>query len=105
MFLFRGIFTNMFNALVINELIAVVAVIDFWFTKNVNGKKLLGVRWFFDEDEYGTEKFMFECRANDELVGFVWSKLFWVVQITYTVLPFVMIIMGIVQAPFLLVNI
>jgi len=44
----------MFNALVINELIAVVAVIDFWFTKNVNGKKLLGVRWFFDEDEYGT---------------------------------------------------
>jgi hypothetical protein len=54
MFLFRGIFTNMFNALVINELIAVVAVIDFWFTKNVNGKKLLGLRWFFDEDEYGT---------------------------------------------------
>lgn len=48
---------------------------------------------------------MFECRANDELIGFVWSKLFWVVQITYTVLPFVMIIMGIIQAPFLLVNI
>jgi len=95
----------MFNALVINELIAVVAVIDFWFTKNVNGKKLLGVRWFFDEDEYGTEKFMFECRANDELVGFVWSKLFWVVQITYTLLPFVMIITRIVTAPFLLVNI
>jgi hypothetical protein len=54
MVFFRGIFTNMFNALVINELIAVLAVIDFWFTKNVNGKKLLGVRWFFDEDEYGT---------------------------------------------------
>jgi hypothetical protein len=54
MFLFRGIFTNMFNALVVNELIAVAAVIDFWFTKNVNGKKLIGVRWFFDEDEYGT---------------------------------------------------
>jgi hypothetical protein len=48
MFLFRGIFVNMFNSLVINELIAVFAVIDFWFTKNVNGKKLVGLRWFFD---------------------------------------------------------
>jgi hypothetical protein len=42
-----------------NELIAIFVVIDFWFTKNVSGKMMLGVRWYFQNDEYGTEKFMF----------------------------------------------
>jgi hypothetical protein len=85
-------------------MIAIFAVVDFWFTKNVNGKRLLSLRWFFDDDEYGTEKFMFECRANDEYLSFVWGKLFWVVQFLYTILPFIMILMGFIQATFLLVN-
>jgi hypothetical protein len=59
LFLFRGIFTTMFSGLVINEFIAIFVIIDFWFTKNVNGKRLLSLRWFFDDDEFGTEKFMF----------------------------------------------
>jgi len=48
---------------------------------------------------------MFECRANDELVGFVWSKLFWAVQIVFTVLPFFFIVVGAVSSPFLMLNI
>lgn len=54
LFLFRGLFTTMFSGLVINEFIAIFVVIDFWFTKNVNGKRLLSLRWFFDDDEFGT---------------------------------------------------
>jgi len=32
------------------EIILVLAVIDFWLVKNVIGRKILGVRWFFEAD-------------------------------------------------------
>lgn len=80
------------------------AVFDFWFTKNVTGKRLLGVRWYFDTDEWGTEKFFFECRANDQHIDFMWNKLFWIIQIVYTFIPFVVIIGGFIQAFYVLVN-
>jgi hypothetical protein len=35
------------------ELIVVFIVIDFWVTKNINGPKMVGIRWFFQNDEYG----------------------------------------------------
>lgn len=59
LFLFRGMFSTLFNGLVLNEMIVVFAVLDFWTTKNFNGKRLLGIRWYFDVDEHGTEKFFF----------------------------------------------
>ena len=27
------------------ELILIFIVVDFWFTKNINGRKMLGLRW------------------------------------------------------------
>jgi len=53
-FLFRGMFTTLFNGLVLNEMMVVFVVLDFWLTKNFNGKRLLGIRWYFDVDEYGS---------------------------------------------------
>ena len=54
LFLFRGLFSTLFNGLVLNELMVVFAVLDFWVTKNFTGKRLLGIRWYFDVDEHGT---------------------------------------------------
>lgn len=39
-------------------------IVDFWFTKNVLGRGLIGLRWFFGEDENGVERFMYEARIN-----------------------------------------
>lgn len=47
LFVLKRVFSSIFSELVVNELIAIFVVIDFWFTKNVSGKKLIGVRWFF----------------------------------------------------------
>jgi hypothetical protein len=41
------------------ELIIIFVVIDFWVTKNVNGRKMIGIRWFFENDQYGVERFKF----------------------------------------------
>lgn len=48
--IFKGLFAAMFSDLVMNQLLAIFVVIDFWFTKNVTGKKLIGIRWFFQND-------------------------------------------------------
>ncbi len=42
-----------------DQLIVVFIVIDFWLTKNVNGRKMIGIRWFFENDQYGIERFKF----------------------------------------------
>ena len=84
---------------------AVLAVLDFWLTKNFIGKRLLGLRWYFDVDEYGVEKFFFECRANDAYVSFSWGKLFWIIQALYTVAPLLFMVLGFVNSLFLIVNI
>lgn len=85
-------------------MIVVFAVLDFWTTKNFNGKRLLGIRWYFDVDEHGTEKFFFECRANDEYLSFTWAKLFWIVQLGYTISPFLFMMLGFIRALYVLIN-
>jgi hypothetical protein len=103
-FLFRGMFTTLFNGLVLNEMMVVFVVLDFWLTKNFNGKRMLGIKWYFDVDGYGSEKFFYECRANEKYLSAIWSKLFWVIQIVYSVVPFLFMILGLIRALFILIN-
>jgi len=44
---------------VTDEIIVIFVVIDFWLTKNVTGRKMIGLRWFFENDQYGVERFKF----------------------------------------------
>jgi hypothetical protein len=54
LFVMRSVLSLIFSSLLVNELIAIFIVVDFWLTKNVVGKKMIGVHWFFSNDEYGT---------------------------------------------------
>jgi hypothetical protein len=74
-------------------------LIDFWFTKNVNGRRLIGLRWYFGEDDQGIERFMFETRINSEYMNAINSKLFWIVQIIYIIVPIVELSTSILIAP------
>jgi hypothetical protein len=67
------------------QLIVFFVVIDFWLTKNVNGRKMIGIRWFFENDQYGVERFKFECRANPELNSSVNARLFWIIQVAHPI--------------------
>lgn len=61
---------------------------------------MMGVRWFFGEDQYGVERLMFECRANPEYIDFIKPKLFWIVQFAYCIIP----VLFIIEAIFLIPN-
>lgn len=41
------------SALTMAELVIIVAAIDFWVTKNLAGRLLVGLRWWVDFDEQG----------------------------------------------------
>jgi hypothetical protein len=66
------------------ELIILFTVIDFWITKNYNGKRMLGQRWFFGEDEKGVERLMVEFRVNGFYNKDEVRIYFWVVLSLYT---------------------
>ena len=67
-------------------------VLDFWFTKNITGRLMTGLRWAFEEDEYGIERLRFEGRVNEEYVNSLSSKLFWIVLGIYCILPILFIV-------------
>lgn len=85
--------------LVTSQLTAIFVVVDFWFTKNVNGRRLVGLRWFYGEDEHAVERFMFESRMNEEFNNIIYSKLFWIIQIVYLIIPIVDITTTIIISP------
>jgi hypothetical protein len=64
-------------------------IVDFWFTKNICGRGLLGLRWYFDEDPYGVWRFMYEARVNPDFIHWVYKRLFWFVQVTYALLGYI----------------
>jgi hypothetical protein len=44
----RGFLSPILSSTVIIELILLFVVIDFWVTKNVTGKRMIGMRWGFE---------------------------------------------------------
>ena len=100
-FFFSGVLVAIFNKTLVYQLIVIFVVVEFWFTKNITGRRLIGIRWYFGEDQYGREKLMYECRANDEYISFVSSKLFWILQLIYVAIPGVLIATIILISPVL----
>ncbi len=92
MYLFESTFTKLIGEIVVNQLIIFFVVIDFWMTKNVNGRRMIGVKWYYENDHYGIERFKFQCRANPELISDTYSQLFWLVLFLYAVVPFIFVI-------------
>ena len=43
-----------------------VCSLDFWFTKNIAGRLMVGLYWERHIHEDGDEHFQYECNANEE---------------------------------------
>lgn len=48
--LLRGVLSPLLSKTVIIELVLLFVVLDFWLTKNITGKRMLGIRWSFEEN-------------------------------------------------------
>lgn len=47
------LFSWFLNPLTVAELVIIIAAVDFWVTKNLAGRLLVGLRWWVDFDEQG----------------------------------------------------
>jgi hypothetical protein len=66
------------NSLIIRlSCITILAAIDFWFTKNISGRVLVGLRWGRVVHEDGEEEFIYETKRNELKNNPVDSKFFW----------------------------
>ena len=50
---------------------------DFWTTKNVTGRLLVGLRWWSIIQEDGTEKWVFESIDDTSVIGKMDKRIFW----------------------------
>ena len=58
---------------------------DFWVTKNLTGKKLVGLRWFSQISETGEEEWIFESRSVNRKAHAGNIMVFWISQIVFMV--------------------
>lgn len=56
--------------------VILLASFDFWMTKNVSGRRLVGLRWWNEVKEDGTEVWIFESK-NEVKESTADSRIFW----------------------------
>lgn len=75
MYLFGWIFTTDFIFTFV--VIVLLLSFDFWTVKNITGRLLVGLRWWNEIKEDGSEEWIFESKENREQNP-VDSRVFWV---------------------------
>ena len=81
-FKFLSIFLFLFmNLFVSNESYTIITVIisgsiDFWYTKNISGRILVGLRWWNQIKSNGQEVWIYESK-NEQDLNKINSKIFW----------------------------
>ena len=74
LFLFLGIFGINDSSIFI--IVVILNALDFWFVKNVSGRVLVGLRWWNEVKEDGTEIWVFESE-NEKKARSIDTTIFW----------------------------
>lgn len=53
-----------------------LSAFDFWYTKNISGRFLVGLRWWNEVDEEGNEKWIFESEEETKQ-KYIDYRIFW----------------------------
>ena len=73
-FLFLGIFGISDSSIFI--IVVLLNSLDFWFVKNISGRVLVGLRWWNEVKEDGTEVWVFESE-NEKKARSIDTTIFW----------------------------
>lgn len=79
-YLFGMLFTNSYILFFI--LVILLLAADFWNTKNVAGRLLVGLRWWNETSEIGNTVWVFENADPNRYINPIDSNLFWILQYT-----------------------
>ncbi|CAN0192709.1 unnamed protein product, partial [Discosporangium mesarthrocarpum] len=74
-YLFGSIF---FNYIFVCVVCILLLAFDFWTVKNISGRLMVGLRWWSNVKEDGTNEWVFESLENMTEVNSADSKLFWI---------------------------
>lgn len=85
------LFCGWFSASFISSFVTIIVLLsmDFWWLKNVSGRKLVGLRWWNTIDpESGESRWRFESRAEDDPTpqSAAESQLFWMALVGFQLL-------------------
>jgi hypothetical protein len=72
---FGGIFTSSF--ILIFVFCVLFLAFDFWVVKNVSGRLLVGLRWWNEVLDDGTNKWIYESKPDSRVVNTQDSLVFW----------------------------
>ena len=81
-YLFGGLFSKSF--VVSFVIVVLLLAFDFWTVKNVSGRLLVGLRWWNEVREDGTNEWRFESREDTSRISDLDSRVFW---LTLWVMP------------------
>ncbi|KAJ1961236.1 Golgi apparatus membrane protein tvp23 [Dipsacomyces acuminosporus] len=77
LYLLGNFFTD--NFILIFVLCVLILAMDFWMVKNISGRLLVGLRWWNEVREDGTNEWIFESRDISFPVNSSDSKIFWTI--------------------------
>eukprot|EP00283_Hemiselmis_rufescens_P026791 CAMPEP_0173439112 /NCGR_PEP_ID=MMETSP1357-20121228/20773_1 /TAXON_ID=77926 /ORGANISM="Hemiselmis rufescens, Strain PCC563" /LENGTH=214 /DNA_ID=CAMNT_0014404449 /DNA_START=5 /DNA_END=646 /DNA_ORIENTATION=- len=58
-------------------IVTLLLAFDFWTVKNVTGRLLVGLRWWNEVNEDGTNEWRFESREDTSRIADIDSRVFW----------------------------
>merc|ERR1712117_462539 len=76
-------------------IVIILSAFDFWVTKNLTGRILVGLRWWSAIKDDGTEEWYFESLGGDQKPSKVDSTVFWAANYTVPILWFIFAITSI----------
>ncbi|KAJ1845093.1 Golgi apparatus membrane protein tvp23, partial [Coemansia sp. RSA 2708] len=77
LYLLGNFFTN--NFILIFVLCVLALAVDFWTVKNISGRLLVGLRWWNEVRDDGSNEWIFESRDTRVPVNASDSRVFWAV--------------------------
>ncbi|KAJ2741020.1 Golgi apparatus membrane protein tvp23 [Coemansia sp. BCRC 34301] len=75
LYLLGNFFTN--NFILLFVVCVLTLAVDFWTVKNISGRLLVGLRWWNEVREDGTNEWIFESRDQSVPVNTSDSRIFW----------------------------
>ncbi|KAJ1722695.1 Golgi apparatus membrane protein tvp23 [Coemansia erecta] len=77
LYLLGNFFTD--NFILIFVICVLTLAVDFWTVKNISGRLLVGLRWWNEVNEDGTNQWIFESREQGAGINASDSRIFWMV--------------------------
>lgn len=78
---FLGIFVSSYQ---VHQMVIISSAFDFWTVKNVTGRLLVGLRWWSEHMPDGQDKWVFECKVQEQTLNPKHEYWFWGMQVAST---------------------